>query len=114
MKRGPAYAVVSVEIDVSDSTTVSDAFDVQYFQLLGLIFGTMTGTTMTFQVSDTLAGTYVALNDDAGSAYSITIASDKATGLGDVMAALAPFRFIKLVSGSAEAADRTIKVVLKE
>lgn len=114
MKRGPSSAVVSVEIDISESTTISDAFDIKYFQLVGLIFPTMTGTTIKFHVSDTLAGTYVVLKDDAGTDYSITISDDHATGLGDVLASLSPFRFVKLVSGSAEAADRSIKVILKE
>ena len=115
MKRGASTAVLTVEIDISDSTTVSDAFDTKYFQLAGLIFPAMTGSTITFQASDTLTGTYVAVNDDANAAYSITKGTSAiAIGMGDVLAAMAPFRYLRLVSGSAEAADRSIKVILKE
>jgi len=110
-KIGAGTGVISVTI--ANAVTTSGAFDTKHFQLAGLIFATMTGTIIKFHASDTLAGTYVVVKDDAGTDYSITISDDHATGLGDVFAAMSPFRFLKLVSDQSEGAERTIKVILK-
>lgn len=75
---------------------------------LGMILPTMTGTATTFEVSDD-GVTFVALNNSSG-AVSLTTASSKAYKLPDD---LAPFPYFKLVSGSTEAAERTIIIVRK-
>lgn len=99
---------------ISSGGTVSTEVDTEAFPLYAFIFGTMTGVAMTFQSSTTSGGTYVAVNDNTGAAVSITIASNKAVSLTPtLLAQLSPYRYLKLVSGTAEGADRTISVSMK-
>lgn len=94
-------------IDISASTTISEAIDLGGDALAGLIMpSAFTGTAITYQVSNDKEGTYVVLNDDAGNAVSTTVAPSKAITLNPTT--FYGWRYIKLVSGSAEAADRTI------
>ncbi len=68
-----------------------------------------TGTTMTFQGSfDNVL--YQAINQGGG-AYTETVAVDKDIALDQ--SALAGFPYLKLVSGSAEAADRSVVVTTR-
>jgi hypothetical protein len=73
-----------------------------------------TGTAITFEVNfedddDTYKPLY-----NAGSALSITVAQARAQGLtADQRNLLRGWRFIKLVSGSTEAAERSIKLLVK-
>lgn len=91
---------------IDSSGTVSNAVDLGDRTLVGLQLGTMTGTAITFQASTSLEGTYVAVKGSDGTSISYTTASD--TYVAIQPAILAGIRFIKLVSGSAEASDRTI------
>lgn len=110
----PGESVDVLTATIANSGTVSDALDIGQFRLMAFQFATMTGTTMTFQASATEDGTYVAVYDDAGNAVSVTVTDDAVVAMtGSIAAALAPCRFIKLVSGSSEAAERTIKVLLR-
>lgn len=68
--------------------------------------GTFTGTTMTFQGSPD-GVTYQAVNV-GGNAYQETVAASKDVVLDPSM--FSGFRYIKLVSGSAEGGDRTLTV----
>jgi len=73
-----------------------------------------TGTTITFTGSEEFAGTYAAIYDSDGNAISATVAASRFIGLsGSEADAVAAAPFIKLVSGSAEAAARSIIVVMK-
>jgi hypothetical protein len=102
----------AVVITIAVSTTVSAAVDLLGFTLVGLILpAAFTGTAITFQVSDSLAGTYVPLRDATGAAVSVTVAQGTAAVLDPTT--FAGWRFVKLVSGSAEAADRTVKLALR-
>ena len=68
-----------------------------------------TGTALTFQVSDGYG--FLALYDEYGTAKSITVAASRA-----IMLSPAEFWFtqrMKLVSGTAEAAARTVKLVCR-
>ena len=69
----------------------------------------MTGTTLTLQVSTTFAGTYNAAYNSAG-AVSYTIAG--ARYLVFPSSDTVGIRFLKLVSGTAEAGARTITMHL--
>lgn len=101
-------------LTIASGQTTSDAVDIQYFALAGLIFpAAFTGATITFQVSDALDGTFVELVDQAGAAISVTATDGKAVGLDDAARELAPWRYFKIVSAGAEAADREIKLILK-
>jgi hypothetical protein len=94
---------------IAISTTTSDVIENVFSQAVGIILPTMTGTAITFTVSNDRDGDYVALNNSSG-AVSLTTASSKAYKLPDD---LKPFPYFKLVSGSSEAAARTITVVRK-
>ena len=98
---------------IASGQTVSDVVDLGDSLVLGLQFATMTGTAMTFQVSQD-GETYVALKDESGNSVSITIASNTAVSIADSAKFLAPWRYVKLVSGSAEGAERSVKVSFKQ
>jgi type IV secretory pathway TrbF-like protein len=102
------------DVTIASGAATSGAFEWKG-TTLGLILGTITGATFTFTASDTETGTYVAVVDDAGNAISITATDDSAVGItGTDLAALQPFRWLKIVSASNEAAERTIVVVSKD
>ena len=70
-----------------------------------------TGTTITIKACDTEGGTYNDVYDTAGSQLSYTVAASQVLSI--TPADLFGLPFIKLVSGSAEGAERSIKVALK-
>jgi hypothetical protein len=94
---------------IAISTTTSGAIDMGGMNLVGLIMpAAMTGTSMTFQGS--VDGTnYFDLYDSSGTQLSITIAASRFILL--VPADFAAVRYLKLVSGSSEAAERSINLV---
>jgi len=83
-------------------------------EIVGFIIATtLVSTTMTFNVSDDDV-TYQQLVTQAGSALSITVASNKNIGLSqDVRAQIGRWRFIQAVMGSTETNGATIKVLVK-
>jgi len=70
-----------------------------------------TGTAMTFTESTSTTGTFQAVYDSAGQ-ISLTVAASRTIMIDP--ARTRGLRFIKLVSGSSEGADRTIQVIIKE
>ena len=82
-------------------------------QLHGLEFpAAMTGTAMTFTGSRSSDGTYVTLKEVGGAAtYSVTVTASSFVPLDPRV--FATFPFIKLVSGSTEASERSITVHLR-
>lgn len=68
----------------------------------------LTGTAFTFQASHDGA-TYNPVVDAAGTTYSVTVAASRYIPLNS--ANLAGARYLKVVSGSTEAASRVIVVV---
>lgn len=92
-------------VEIESGNTKSDAINTQNKTLKGFITpSTLTGTTVTFEVS--LDGTnFYALDD-----VSISVAANKAYALeADKFAG---WHKIKIVSGSSEAADREFKALL--
>ena len=67
-----------------------------------------TGTALTFFVSDAADGTYVELRDDAGAAYTVTVAPGGYVALDPEK--FRGVRHLKVRSGSAEGAERVIKI----
>jgi len=83
-------------------------------EIVGLIVvGTILSTTMTFNVSDD--GTlFQQLQTQAGSAVSITVASNKSVGLNqDTRAQLGRWRYVQGVMGSTETGGATIRLLVK-
>lgn len=99
-------------VTIPINTATSGVIDKGAHAFLALLMpSALTGTAMTFTASHDNT-TYVAVYDDSGNAVSITIAASRWIAMSPtVMAKLAPFRYLKLVSGSNEAAARTIEVV---
>jgi hypothetical protein len=93
---------------ITSGQTVSDAINLNNRTLLGLQFATFTGVAVTFQGSSD-GITYVAVKDTAGASVSFTVASD--TYVVIQPAILAGLKFVKLVSGSAEGANRTVTAI---
>lgn len=101
--------------DIANGQTTSQALRVTGGVICGLITpAALTGTAITFTACDTVDGTFVPVYDSDGNQVSVAVAASRALGLSGTEAdALAPWPFIKLVSGSAEGAAREIKVVLR-
>lgn len=101
-------------VTIASGQTASGAFDRAHYSIMGIITpGTLTGTALGFSASDELAGTYRTVYKD-GTAASVAMAADRAIGIDDLALALAPWRFLKLVSGSAEGAAREFTVILRQ
>jgi hypothetical protein len=70
----------------------------------------LTGTSFTFEGSVD-GSTYVPLYNE-GTSYSVDVGTSRYVALDP--AVLCGLQFIKIVSGSSEAAERTIQVVLRD
>jgi hypothetical protein len=94
---------------IANGQTVSDAIDKLSEDLVGFkLPATMTGATVSFQVSDDDvdgAGTYQALSWE-GTVVSFATASAQSVSIDP--SKFAGWRWIKIVSGTAEGAERTI------
>lgn len=95
---------------IAISTTTSGAVNIRGYQRGGFVLpAAFTGSAVTFLVS--VDGvTYIVLNDTSNSAVSQTVTAAKSYALP---AAIFSFNFFKFVSGSSEAAARSIAVSLK-
>ncbi len=91
--------------------TDSDVIDFKDFAQGGFILpAAFTGATVSFKVCNTSGGTFVALYDAANVLVSLTVTAARAYAFP---VALFPFAFVKIVSASAEGADRLLDVALK-
>lgn len=102
-----------LQFTIASSGTESEARPINGIKVFALILPTMTGATISFKVSDSATGTFVPLYDDAGNLISITATDDACVALTSSAASmgLAPCKWVKLVSASAEAAERSIKLI---
>lgn len=88
---------------VFTASATSAAVDLAGDTLMGLIIPVgLTGTTLTFTVSSTLAGTYRTLKGVDGLSVSPTVAANTAVSLGEYAHILAGWRFMKIVSSASE------------
>ena len=103
-----------VLIDISDNATTSSAAQCDGLLLSGIVFpAAMTGSTVTFDFSfDGTNWVDVVETDGTAVQYSVTA--------GDVVRvdpsgwAFASPGFLRVTSGSSEAADRTINLIFKQ
>ncbi len=96
---------------IAAAGTTSAAVNIAPLTLVGITFpAAFTGTTVTFTVCDTADGTFVPLYNSAG-AVSFTIAQARHYALDPVN--FRGIQFLKVVSGSAEGAERTLILRLK-
>jgi hypothetical protein len=102
-------AQTTATITVASNATTSAEVDLGGTNIVGLQMpAAFTGTTVTFLVATASGGTYQPLVDGAGSAVSKTVAASKYVGIDPTL--FRGVRFVKLVSGSSEGADRAITV----
>jgi hypothetical protein len=102
-------------VTISSGGTTSDAIGIGDY-VLGAILtpAALTSTSLTFLAAEAQGGTYRAVYDSDGNQLTATLAASRAIALTGVEAdAFAPFQWVKLVMGSAEAAERTLTLALK-
>ena len=110
-----AYNKSFVTATIASGATTSDAISMLDSAMTGVISpAALTGTAFTFTACNAVDGTYVPVYDTEGNPVSITVTTSRAYGLsGSEADALAPWPFVKIVSGSAEGGDRSIIVCTK-
>jgi hypothetical protein len=103
--------VSTVPVVIASSGTVSTTATIKGGYAGAVILpGTLTGTALKFKVSAD-GTTFTDLYDTAGSQISYTVAASRIVALPKDT--FGGFPFIQLVSGSAEAADRTLIIVVR-
>lgn len=108
------YNMIWTACTISSGQTVSNAVDLRGHDMLAFILpAAFTGTTIRFQMSPTaIDGTYYDCYNIGNVAMEATVTQGRAYFIEPQD--LAGIRFIKLVSGSAEGADRTILIGTRE
>ena len=103
------------------NASLSGEVDLEGYLLAGIIMPAgWDAANITFTVCATSGGTFVPLYDDAGNEITVTVGgTSRGIGMDLLAGALAPWRFIKLRSGTvgtsvAQTAARTLTLVLKE
>lgn len=100
-----------VTFTIANGETTSDAKDLGGCTAAALVMpSAFTGTAITFSVAAD-GGTYQTLYDEFGSAKTITVAASRT-----IILSPSDFWFggrMKVVSGSAEAAARTVKIICR-
>ncbi len=111
-KSGFQGRLTSVDVTIGASGTKTAAVDLGGFTLVGILLpATFTGTALTFEAAEALAGTYRVVKAVGGSSVSLTVAQNTYVAVDPT--ALQGVNFIKLVSGSTEGSARTITLILK-
>lgn len=96
---------------ILSGATESDAIDFKDFAQGGFILpAAFTGASVSFKACNTSDGTYVAVYDSANALLSTTVTQGRGYAFP---IALFGFGFVKIVSASAEGADRSIGIGLK-
>lgn len=98
-------------VKIASSATTSNALDVGEWLVAGIVTpAALTGTSLTFTGALEEDGTYRTLKDSAGTDISVTVSTDDHILIEPQT--FAGVAWIKLVSGSTEAAEREITLVL--
>lgn len=93
---------------ILSGATTSQEIDLAGADLCGLFMpASFTGTSIKITASNASGGTFVTVQDGLGADYSLTVSASKYIPVSN-LALVAGLRFIKLVSGSSEGADRSI------
>lgn len=103
--------VLSVTIPNAGTTSVTTAVDTPRIPLALEMPAVFTGTTLTFKACSSASGTAIPLYLE-GSAYSVTVANSRYIALD--RRAFEGVKFLQIVSGSTEGADRVINVMQGE
>jgi len=106
--------VQNVTTLIASGQSTSAAIDTKGRQLVGIYFpSAFTGGTVTFQGSPAFTGTYGTINQqDSASDYFITVPLNDYQPVD--LSVFAGVRYLKIVSTSTEALDRTLTLALKD
>lgn len=105
--------VKEVTIDISANTTQSNAVNTDGMLLTAIVFpSAMTGTAVTFDFSIDGTNFYDVVETD-GTEVSYTVTAGDVVRVDPSGWAFASSGFLRIVSGSAEAADRNIKFIFR-
>mgnify|MGYP007071589557 CR=1 FL=1 len=98
---------------IAASGTTSAAINLSGLQLVAIDMpAAVTGSSLTFTASMTIDGTYDAITEVGGATnYTLTMAASKWTPVD--LRVFAGVPFLKLVSGSTEAATRTFNLICR-
>lgn len=106
-----AARLAMLDITISSGGTTSSALNLNGLSLVGITFPTsFTSTSVSFTGSTAIGGTYRAVYDTSG-AISYTIAQNRYYSLDPVK--FQGLKYLKIVTGSAEAYERTVTLHLK-
>jgi hypothetical protein len=102
---GDYHDAIAVPIPAG-ATGLSGEIEIRRFSLFAVYVPAdwITATAITFQAANTSGGTFFNVYDDAGNEVSVTVAASRAVSLDSVALKLAPFRYIKIRSGTAASA----------
>lgn len=105
--------LIFTPVTIANGGTTTDAVDLEGKTLVGLFTdSTMTGTAITFQTALSTAGTFVNIEDGDGANISKTMSGGEYIKLNPQD--FAGCATIKLVSGSAEGAERTLNLAMRQ
>ncbi|MBP3958343.1 hypothetical protein J8F10_24100 [Gemmata sp. G18] len=97
---------------IASGQTTSAEIDLTGADLCGLFMpAAFTGTTIKIQAAPASGGTFVTVQS-GGADYALPVAASKYVPIEN-LAVVAGLRFIKLVSGSSEGADRSITLAVR-
>jgi|TARA_Y100000004_G_scaffold36918_1_gene39647 hypothetical protein len=107
------FNVKEVTIDISANTTQSSSVNTDGMLLTGIVFpAAMTGTAVTFDFS--VDGTnFYDVKETDGTDVSYTVSAGDVVRVDPSGWAFASSGFLRVTSGSAEAADRDIKLIFR-
>ena len=113
----------AVDVTIADLASLSGEVDLEGAVLVGIAMpAAWTAANLTFQAASATGGTFQDVYDDAGGEVTVIAAVSRAIGVDVAAGALAPFRYIKVRSGTTgtpvvqtpgEGLVRTITLVLK-
>lgn len=111
-RSGGSVQVAYKTTTIASSGTTTAAIDLTSYSLVGLVMpSAFTGTALNIKASAD-GVTYETMYDTSGNAFSISVGANRFIAIAPTDFAAA--RFIKLVSGSSEASERTITLALRD
>jgi hypothetical protein len=115
-RLGSPRHTIEVLIDISVSTTLSEVIDLGPWRIAALhLPAALSSSSVGIQAAEAGDGTFNNLYDADGVLVAIAVGAARTVGItGSQGGALAACRYIKLLMGSAEGADRTINLLLTQ
>lgn len=104
--------ITTISATIANAATTTAAIDLAGTSLVAIQFpAAFTGTSVTFQASTTLSGTYQAVIDGSGTTLTKTVVAARYMVLDPLE--FAGIQFIKIVSSASEAAQRDLIIVTR-